>query len=125
MTPYNTQRKKGLRWLFALVTSATLAVPCVALGAGPAFKSSGSPSVSSSHRQETFSRRFHRPRFFGGDEFGGVEVTVEQSQPASTIEPEKPAKKGTYVQPRWVDGGYGVEVLQPGYWTDAEKEPGR
>jgi hypothetical protein len=40
-----------------------------------------------------------------------------------TMEPEKPAKKRAYVQPNWVDGGYGVEVLEPGYWTDTD--PGR
>jgi len=33
------------------------------------------------------------------------------------MEPSKPVNKGRYVQPRWVNGGYGVEVLQPGYWT--------
>ena len=22
-----------------------------------------------------------------------------------------------FVPPRWVDGGYGVQILQPGYWA--------
>lgn len=122
MTTYSTHRKEGFRWLFALVTVITLAVPYVALGAASAFRNSETFSVSNSRRQPFFS---HRSRFFGGDEFDGLEVTVEQSQPVPTIEPEKPAEKRTYIQPHWVDGGYGVEVLAPGYWTDTEKEPGR
>jgi hypothetical protein len=125
MTTYSPRRKKGFRWLFALVTVTTLAVPYAALSAGPAFRNSGNFSVSSSHLQQFFSHPFHRSRFFGGDEFDGLEVTLEQSQPVPTIEPEKPAKNRTYVQPHWVDGGFGVEVLEPGYWTDTEKEPGR
>jgi hypothetical protein len=28
------------------------------------------------------------------------------------------------VQPRWVDGGHGVQVLQPGYWTDPKQAKG-
>jgi len=39
-----------------------------------------------------------------------------------TPNPGKPAKKGIYVQPQWVDGGYGVQVLEAGHWTDPEKE---
>ena len=123
MMTYNTHRKKWFRRLFTLLTITSLAVPCVALGAGRVSKNSGSASVSSSRRQQSFPHRFHDSRFFS-DDFGGADVIVEQSQSAPTTEAEKPAKKGVYVQPHWVDGGYGVEVLQPGYWTDAEKEPG-
>ena len=50
-----------------------------------------------------------------------VEIFVQQFQPAPAVEPSEPAKKRIYVEPRWVDGGYGVEVLQPGYWTDAKQ----
>ena len=125
MTTYSTHRKDGFRWLFAWVTVTTLAVPYVALGAASPFRNSETFSVSDSRQQQFFPQHFHRSRFFGGDEFDGLEVTVEQSQPVPTIEPEKPAKERTYIQPHWVDGGYGVEVLAPGYWTDTEKEPGR
>lgn len=117
MMTYNTRRKKGFRYLFALVTVATLAVPYVALGAGPVFRNSGTPSVSSSHRQHSFSRPFHRFGFFGGDGLDDQGVTViEQVQPAPSTEP-KPAENRIYVPPHWVDGGYGVQVLQPSYWT--------
>jgi hypothetical protein len=58
---------------------------------------------------------FHHRGFVGGD--GGV-ITVEQPQPTGIIQAQQPVHKGRYVQPRWVDGGYGVQVLEPGYWTD-------
>ena len=140
MTTYNTRRKKGFRCLFALVTVTTLAVPYVALGAGHAFRSSGSfrsgsqgqqsfsqrdgrvagPAFrnsgtfrSNSHRQHSFPHRFNRFGFFGGD---GLDVNIQPVQPAPSSEPE-PTENRIYVPPRWVDGGYGVQVLQPGYWT--------
>jgi hypothetical protein len=121
MTTYNTRRKKGFRCLFALVTVTTLALPYVALGAGPAFRSSGTFS-SSSHGQHSFSHPFHRFGFFRGDgldDFGGdvadQDVTITQPvQPAPSTEP---AENRIYVPPRWVDGGYGVQVSTPGYWA--------
>jgi hypothetical protein len=45
-------------------------------------------------------------------------ITVEQPQTAAMIQPQQPVHKGRYVQPRWVDSGYGVQVSEPGYWTD-------
>ncbi len=62
---------------------------------------------------------------FDVDESGEVEVIIQQFQSVPTAEPNKPAKKGIYVQPHWVDGGYGVHVLEPGHWTNPEKQPGR
>lgn len=133
MTTYNTLRKKGFRYLFALVTVATLAVPYVALGAGragPAFRNSGRSSVSSSHQQQSFSRPFHRFDrfgrdrfgrfgFFGGDgfdDFGGDGLGQDVTSIAPSTEPEL-AENRIYVPPRWVDGGFGVQVSQPGYWV--------
>jgi hypothetical protein len=125
ITTYNTHRKRWFRRLFTLVTISSLAVPCVALGADRVSRNSGSASVSSQRRQQSFPHRFHDSRFFS-DDFGGAEVIIEQqSQSAPTTEPDKPTKKRIYVQPHWVDGGYGVEVLKPGYWTDVEKQPRR
>jgi hypothetical protein len=122
MKTHNTRRKKSFRCVFALVTVITLAVPYVALGAGAAFRSSG--RISSSHRQRSFSHRFHRFGFFGGDgfdDFGGDglddqdAIIIQQVQPAPSTEPE-PTENRIYVPPHWVDGGYGVQVLQPSYW---------
>jgi hypothetical protein len=121
MPTNNTRRKKGFRCLFALVTVATLALPYVALGAGPAFRNSGT-FRSSSHEQHSFSHRFHRFGFFRGDgfdDFGGdgLDVTsIQPVQPAPSTEPEL-VENRIYVPPRCVDGGFGVQVSTPGYWT--------
>jgi hypothetical protein len=115
MKSYNTPRKEGFRCLLALVTVITLAVPYVALGAGAAFRSSG--RISSSHRQQSFSHRFHRFGFFGGDGLDDQDaIIIQQVQPAPSTEPE-PTENRIYVPPHWVDGGYGVQVLMPSYWT--------
>ena len=115
MTIYNTRRKKRFRCLFALVTVTILAVPYVVLGAGPAFRNSGTSSVSS-RRQHSFSHPFHRFGFFDGDELDDQDVTIiQQVQPAPSTAPE-PTENRIYVPPHWVDGGYGVQVLQPSYW---------
>jgi len=91
MTTHNTQTRKGFRWLCALVTVITLALPHLAFG------------------------------FFDEDE-PNIVIIMQQSQFVPNTEPRKPAKKGIYVQPQWVDGGYGVQVLEAGHWTDPEKE---
>ena len=112
MTTYNTRRKKGFRWLFALVTVTTLAVPYLAFGAGQSFGRSGSFTASRMHRD--------RFGFFGGDGFDDQGVTIiQQSQSTPTTEPSAPTENRIYVSPHWVDGGYGVQVLQPGYWKQA------
>ena len=144
MTTYNTRRKKVFRCLFALVTVTTLAVPYVALGAGHAFRSSGSfrsgsqgqqsfsqrdgrvagPAFrnsgtfrSNSHRQHSFPHRFNRFGFFGGDGLDDQDaIIIQQVQPAPSTGPE-PTENRIYVPPHWVDGGYGVQVSQPGYWA--------
>ena len=46
------------------------------------------------------------------------EAAAQPSEPAQASEP---AENKVYVQPRWVDGGYGVQVLQPGYWADSKQ----
>jgi hypothetical protein len=74
------------------------------------------------HRQHSFLRPFPGFGFFG---VGGVSeqpvIIIQQFQPVPITEPREPATNRIYVQPRWVDGGYGVEVLQPGYWTDSKQ----
>jgi len=54
-----------------------------------------------------------------------VTVTYQQpaaaAQPSESVQPSKPAENRIYVQPQWVDGGHGVQVLKPGYWTDPKQ----
>jgi hypothetical protein len=82
----------------------------------------GNTVISSPAGRQTRLHGFDRRGFFVGDGFfggdGGVTVTGEQPQLTEIIQPQEPVRKGRYVQPRWVDGGYGVQVLEPGYWTD-------
>jgi hypothetical protein len=99
------------------------------------------------HRQHSFSRPFHGFRFsgvggvreqqvkkfrhrrpfhrFGFSGVGGVReqevIIIQQFPPAPAVESKEPDTNRIYVPPRWVDGGYGVQVLEPGYWTDPKK----
>ena len=81
----------------------------------------GNTVISRPVAQQTHLHGFHRRGFFDGDGFfdgnGGV-IPVEQPQPEAIIQPQQPVHKGRYVQPRWVDGGHGVQVSESGYWTD-------
>jgi hypothetical protein len=52
-------------------------------------------------------------------------IIIQQLEPAPTFEREEPAPNKIYVSPRWVDGGHGVQVSQPGYWIDLEQEVNR
>jgi hypothetical protein len=78
------------------------------------------------HRQDFFSHPFHGFGFGGGVVVSERPVVIiQQFQPAPITEPREPVTNRIYVQPRWVDGGHGVEVLQPGYWTDPKQATGR
>ena len=96
----------------------------VALGAGRVGVSSGGFRVLHPARQQTHLHGFHRRGFFDGDGFfagDGAVFTVEQPQTTVIVQPQQSVHKGRYIQPRWVEGGYGVQVLEPGYWTDNSK----
>jgi hypothetical protein len=102
---------------FILATGVTLTQPYLAFGAGQSFGRSGSVGTSRMHGQ--------RFGFFGADGFDDQDVTIiQQVQSVPSTEPE-PAENRIYVPPHWVDGGYGVQVLQPSYWIDTEKESRR
>jgi|SRR6266850_90862 len=106
---------------FILAIGITVTQPYLVFGAGQSFGRSGSFRASRMQGQRSFSDRFNRFGFFG---MGGLPdqgdqqvIIIQQFQPALTAEPSKPGENRIYVQPRWVDGGYGVQVLEPGYWT--------
>jgi hypothetical protein len=106
---------------FILAIGITLTQPYLAFGAGQSFGRSGMFRASRVQGQRSFSDPFNRFGFFGvgglGDQGDQQVIIIQQFQPAPTAEPSKPAENRIYVQPRWVDGGYGVQVLEPGYWT--------
>src|SRR5215510_1361046 len=52
-------------------------------------------------------------------------VIIQQFQPPAVAQPSEPAENRIYIQPLRVDGGYGVQVLQPGYWADPKQAAGR
>jgi hypothetical protein len=95
---------------FIFAIGITLTQPYLAFGAAQSFGRSGGSGASR--------MQGHRFGFFGVDGFGDQQVIIiQQSPPPPTAKPSEPAENRIYVQPRWVDGGYGVQVLEPGYWT--------
>jgi hypothetical protein len=117
---------------FILAIGITLTLPYIAFAAARSFGGPARFRGSTIHRQHSFSRPFNRVGFnrFGWFGVGGFideqpGIIIQQFQPGAATDPIEPAKKGMYVQPRWVDGGYGVQVLQPGYWTDPQQSTKR
>jgi hypothetical protein len=125
---------------FFLATGISLTQPYLALGAGRSFGRPRGVKVSKIGPQQSFLRSFQgfdslgRRDFlshpFPGFGFGGVGevseqpvIIIQQFQSAPAPELREPAENRIYVPPRWVDGGYGVEVLQPGYWTVPKSAP--
>ena len=90
-----------------------------AIGFGP---------VQGLHR---FDDRFDRSGFHSrfGSELGFVggsvvdvgEVVIIQVPSSAAAPSREPARIGTYMDPQWVDGGHGVEVLRPGRWGDEKQ----
>jgi hypothetical protein len=132
-------RLRPINFCFILAIGITLILPYLAFGAARSIGRTGRFNAPQIHRQQSFLRpfhdldrsgRFHRQGFFshpfnGFGFVGGVGgfseqpvIIIQQFQPAPNTEPREAATNRVYVQPRWVDGGYGVEVLQPGYWTE-------
>jgi hypothetical protein len=105
---------------FVLAIGITLTLPYLAFGAARSFGGTGRFKAPRIQRQHFFPHPFQGFGFVGG--VGGFSeqpvIIIQQFQPAPNTEPREAATNRVYVQPRWVDGGYGVEVLQPGYWTE-------
>jgi hypothetical protein len=114
MTTFTTRKKNYFRWLLALVTATTLVVPYSAFAAAQSF----GRSSSGMHGRPSSPHHFHGFGFFGSDGLDDQQVIIiQQAQPVPTVKSSEPPDNRVYVQPRWVDGGYGVQVLQPGYWS--------
>jgi hypothetical protein len=97
-----------------LAMGVSLTLPYRALGAARGADRSGHSRAARMHRQHV-----HPFGFVGvGEPADQGVIIIQQVQPAATSEPREPAKNETYVPPHWVDGGHGVQVLKPGYWTE-------
>ena len=90
----------------------------------------GGGPVQGSHRfRDPFNRSGFRSRFGGEVGFIGGHVIdtgdviiIQIPSSAPTPSPSRePAHTGTYVYPQWVEGGHGVEILRPGYWSDEKQ----
>src|SRR5215831_239948 len=126
-----------------LAIGITLTLPHFAFGAARSFGGSGRFGAPVIQRQPSFlhdletSGRFPRQHFFPSPFFGfgfgggyGVygeqpAIIIQQFQPPVFAQASEATENRVYVQPRWVDGGYGVQVLQPGYWADPKEAAGR
>jgi len=77
--------------------------------------------LSRTKGQRFFSHPFGQFPFAGGvtviDGFDDQPIIVIQLPAAPAPDLNKPSGKRIYVQPRWVDAGHGVEILEPGRWT--------
>jgi hypothetical protein len=107
---------------FVLAIGITLTVPYLALAAAHGGGSSKRFQAPRIPREHPFSHPFHRLGFLGVGGLDGQQVIIiQQFQSPAAGEPREPIKNGIYVPPRWVDGGHGVQVLRPGYWTDPKQ----
>jgi hypothetical protein len=106
--------------IFAVVAGMSFAIPELSAGAAGFLGKGGSLRASRVHRPPSFSRPFHRFGFVGvggGIDEEPVVIVIQQFQGAAPNQPREIAQEKVYIQPRWVDGGHGVQVLEPGHWT--------
>lgn len=85
-------------------------------------------SLSFGRLREQQVRKFRIPKVHPFHHFGFSDVVgpvseqhviiIQEFQPGPVAESKEPAKDRVYVAPRWVEGEYGVQVLEPGYWTE-------
>jgi hypothetical protein len=115
MVTYNTHRKKGFRCLFA---GNCHYFGCIlrCFRCWSCFPKLWDLQLRLARATFLFTP-FHRFGFFGGDGLDDQEVIIQQPQSAPTTEPSEPTENRIYIPPRWVDGGYGVQVSTPGYWA--------
>lgn len=106
---------------FTVAIGIALTLPHLALGATRSFGGPGRFRGSAIQRHNFLPRPFTPFGFVGVDGFGGDQIIIiQQFQSAPNTEPSRPAENRIYVSPQWVNGGYGVQVLKPGYWTDSK-----
>jgi hypothetical protein len=142
-----SSHNKSIIYALVLAIGMTFLFPEMAFSASRSFRRSGKFSASavrSPHRfegvrlgfgrvqgphrfRDSFDRSGFHSRVGGAVEFIGGHVidsgdAIIIQVPSSAPTPSRePAQTGTYVYPEWVDGGHGVEILRPGYWSNAKQ----
>ena len=142
-----SSHSKSITCALVLAIGMSFLFPEVAFSASRSFRRSGKSSASAVHRphrsegirsgfgrvqgtrrfRDPFDRSGFKSRVVGGAGFIGTHVidagdVIIIQLPSSTPTPSRePAQTGTYVYPQWVDGGHGVEILRPGYWSNAKQ----
>jgi len=119
------QRPGSTRWkIFGLILAIgiTVTLPDLAFSAARARSNSGRLRAPMTRPQRPRQQRFHPFGFWGASGVGDEQtIIIQQAQPAPTAESGPPVTNRTYVPPRWVDAGNGVQVSVPGYWTDSKQ----
>ena len=59
--------------------------------------------------------------FIGGHVVDVGDIVIIQVPFSAPNPSREPAQTGTYVDPQWVDGGHGVEILRPGFRSYAKQ----
>lgn len=142
-----SSHSKSIIYALVLATGMSFLFPEGAFSASRSSRRSGKFSASavrSAHRFEgirlgfgrvqgphRFRDSFDRSRFqsrvggeigfIGGHVIDAGDLIIIQAPSTAPTPSREPAQSGTYVYPQWMDGGHGVEILRPGYWSNAKQ----
>ena len=142
-----SSHRKSIIYALVLAIGTSFLFPEVAFSASRSSRRSGKFSASavhSPHRFEgirlgfgraqglhRFRNSFDNSRFqsrvggavglIGGHVIDAADVIIIQLPSSAPTPSREPVQTGTYVYPHWVDGGHGVEILRPGYWSNAKQ----
>jgi hypothetical protein len=142
-----SSHRKSIIYALVLAIGMSFLFPEVAFSASRSSRRSGkfsAAAVRSPHRFEGIRLGFgrvqgpHRFRdsfdragfhsraggavgFIGGHVIDAGELIIIQVPSSAPTPSREPAQTATYVDPQWVDGGHSVEILRPGYWSNAKQ----
>lgn len=107
----------------SLAAAVAFTVPDLVLAASRSIgRSAGKAGAARVHRQRPVSPPFrHSGIVVLGEESEPQVIIIQAPAPAPVAsERTEPAVSKTYVPSRWVDGGYGVQVLEHGHWVESK-----
>ena len=112
-----------------------LLTAAVSIAAGDALaassfggRSAGGLRAATPMHRHPGARRFPGAGIVAVDGASDPPVVIIQNNapaPAAAERAESPPVSKTYVQPRWVDGGHGVQILAPGRWVETKPAANR